>query len=116
MAHEKIAAMGYSRSERATRRAVVRLKKAWNAGRLRVFRPWVPEPGDVGAVRLRGRTAGAAAALFWLRLPGRGSGSYSRCWTRLRPGAVAFLVSDEASYVTGTSLLLDGGWLANAAW
>jgi NAD(P)-dependent dehydrogenase (short-subunit alcohol dehydrogenase family) len=31
-------------------------------------------------------------------------------------GAVAFLVSDEASYVTGTSLLLDGGWLANAAW
>jgi hypothetical protein len=45
VAHEKITAMGYARSERTTRRAVAQLKAAWQAGRRRVFRPWVPEPG-----------------------------------------------------------------------
>jgi hypothetical protein len=45
VAHEKITAMGYAGSERTTRRAVARLKKAWHSGRRRVFRPWVPEPG-----------------------------------------------------------------------
>ena len=44
-AHEKIAAMGYAGSERTTRRAVAGLKAAWHAGRRRVHRPWVPEPG-----------------------------------------------------------------------
>src|SRR5208283_3713944 len=45
VAHEKITAMGFTGSERTTRRAVARLKKAWHSGRRRVFRPWVPEPG-----------------------------------------------------------------------
>jgi hypothetical protein len=45
VAHEKITAMGYAGSERTTRRAVARLKAAWQAGRRRVFRPWLPEPG-----------------------------------------------------------------------
>ena len=44
-AHEKIAAMGYAGSQRTTRRAVAGLKEAWRAGRRRVHRPWVPEPG-----------------------------------------------------------------------
>jgi len=45
VAHEKITAMGYQGSERTTRRAVARLKAAWQAGRRRVHRPWVAEPG-----------------------------------------------------------------------
>ncbi len=45
VAHEKIAAMGYQGSQRTTRRAVAGLKAAWQAGRRRVFRPWVAEPG-----------------------------------------------------------------------
>jgi hypothetical protein len=45
VAHEKITAMGYQGSERTTRRAVASLKAAWRAGRRRVFRPWVAEPG-----------------------------------------------------------------------
>jgi 3-oxoacyl-[acyl-carrier protein] reductase len=30
--------------------------------------------------------------------------------------AVAFLVSDDASFVTGSSFLVDGGWLADGGW
>jgi hypothetical protein len=41
VAHEKITAMGYAGSERTTRRAVARLKAAYQAGQRRVFRPWV---------------------------------------------------------------------------
>ena len=40
VAHDKITAMGYTGSERTTRRAVARLKEAWQAGRRRVHRPW----------------------------------------------------------------------------
>jgi hypothetical protein len=44
-AHEKITAMGYAGSQRTTRRAVAEIKAAWRAGRRRVHRPWIPEPG-----------------------------------------------------------------------
>jgi hypothetical protein len=44
-AHEKITAMGYAGSERTTRRAVAGIKRAYFAGRRRVHRPWIPEPG-----------------------------------------------------------------------
>jgi hypothetical protein len=70
VAHEKITAMGYAGSERTTRRAVAQLKAAWQAGRRRVHRPWVAEPGmwaqyDFGD----GPRVGAAATVlfcFWL--------------------------------------------------
>ena len=44
-AHEKLLALGYTGSERTTRRVVARVKKAYRAGHVRVHRPWVTEPG-----------------------------------------------------------------------
>ena len=43
--HNKLVAMGFTGSDRSTRRAVAAAKKAWQAGHRRVFRPWIPEPG-----------------------------------------------------------------------
>jgi hypothetical protein len=65
-AHEMITAMGYAGSERTTRRAVAEIKAAWHAGRRRVHRPWVTEPGmwaqyDFGDGP---RIGGAATILF----------------------------------------------------
>jgi NAD(P)-dependent dehydrogenase (short-subunit alcohol dehydrogenase family) len=31
-------------------------------------------------------------------------------------GVVAFLVGDEAGYLTGSSVLADGGWVADGGW
>jgi hypothetical protein len=69
-AHQRITAMGYAGSERTTRRAVAQAKAAWQAGRRRVHRPWIPEPGmwaqyDFGDGPLVG---GAATILFCLWL------------------------------------------------
>ena len=44
-AHEKLLALGYTGSERTTRRAVAEVKAAYAAGNRRVHRPWVAEPG-----------------------------------------------------------------------
>jgi transposase len=70
VAHDKLTAMGFTGSERTTRRAVAVVRRAYEAGHRRVHRPWVPEPGlwfqwdfgDGPAV------AGAKAVLFcaWL--------------------------------------------------
>ena len=75
-AHEQITAMGFTGSERTTRRAVAALRAAWQAGRRRVHRPWIPEPGmwaqyDFGDGPLVG---GAATILFCLWL----------AWSRFR--------------------------------
>ena len=43
--HGKLLAMGFTGSERTTRRAVSTARRAWWSGHRRVFRPWVPEPG-----------------------------------------------------------------------
>ena len=45
VAHDKLVAMGYTGSERTTRRAVATVKQAYRAGRVRVHRPWITEPG-----------------------------------------------------------------------
>jgi len=43
--HERLVAMGFSGTERTTRRAVAAAKAAYRVGRRRTYRPWVPEPG-----------------------------------------------------------------------
>jgi transposase len=43
--HAKLVPLGYQGSQRTTRRAVAAVKKAYRAGRVRVHRPWVTEPG-----------------------------------------------------------------------
>jgi transposase len=43
--HAKLLALGYAGSERTTRRAVAEAKRAYAAGRRRVLRPWIAEPG-----------------------------------------------------------------------
>jgi hypothetical protein len=45
VAHDKLIALGYTGSERTTRRAIAEVKTAYWAGRRRVHRPWLPEPG-----------------------------------------------------------------------
>ena len=45
VAHEKLLALGYTGSARTTRRAVAKVKSDYRAGRVRVHRPWVTEPG-----------------------------------------------------------------------
>jgi hypothetical protein len=76
VAHETITAMGYGGSERTTRRAVAQIRAHRAAGRRRVFRPWVPEPGmraryDFGDGP---RIGGTATILFCLWL----------AWSRFR--------------------------------
>ena len=45
VAHDKLVAMGYTGSERTSRRATAEVRAAFKAGNRRVHRPWVVEPG-----------------------------------------------------------------------
>jgi hypothetical protein len=45
VAHDKLVAMGFTGSERSSRRAVAAIKKQYRLGNARVHRPWVTEPG-----------------------------------------------------------------------
>ena len=45
IAHDRLVDLGYTGSERTTRRAVATAKLAFRNGRRRIYRPWVPEPG-----------------------------------------------------------------------
>ena len=78
VAHVKLIAWGYNACERTTRRAVAEAKRAYRAGRRRVHRPWVPEPGmwlqyDFGDGPRVGSVATQlfCAWLAWCRFPGR---------------------------------------------
>ncbi|GAB90143.1 transposase [Gordonia rhizosphera NBRC 16068] len=44
-AHDKLVTLGYTGTERTTRRAVAEVKAQWRLGNTRVHRPWVTEPG-----------------------------------------------------------------------
>ena len=46
VAYDKLLALGFTGSERTTRRAVATVKKNYSLGRVRVHRPWVTEPGQ----------------------------------------------------------------------
>lgn len=43
--HEKLVALGFTGSDRSSRRAVADVKAAYRLGNARVHRPWVTEPG-----------------------------------------------------------------------
>ena len=43
--HDKLTAMGFTGSDRTTRRVVSAAKARWRRGEHRIYRPWVPEPG-----------------------------------------------------------------------
>src|SRR6266700_3282635 len=45
IAHERLAAMGFTGNERTTRRAVAVARARWRAGHRRTYRPWITEPG-----------------------------------------------------------------------
>ena len=45
VAHRKLTGLGFTGSERTTRRAVAQVKAAFKVGRVRVHRPWITEPG-----------------------------------------------------------------------
>ncbi|MEV6227981.1 hypothetical protein AB0L88_08900 [Saccharopolyspora shandongensis] len=45
VAHQRLVAMGFTGTDRTTRRAVAEAKAAWKAGHRRKYRPWLPEPG-----------------------------------------------------------------------
>jgi transposase len=43
--HQRLVTMGFTGTDRSTRRAVAEAKAAFAAGHRRKYRPWVPEPG-----------------------------------------------------------------------
>jgi transposase len=45
VAHDKLVVMGFTGSERSSRRAVSAIKRQYRLGNARVHRPWVTEPG-----------------------------------------------------------------------
>nr|WP_191896551.1 IS21 family transposase [Planomonospora parontospora] len=114
--HKDLVAMGFRGSERTTRRAVAAIKEAWRAGRRRVYRPWIPEPGmwlqwDWGeGPRINGRrTQLFCAWLAWSRfrvvLPAwdQTLGSLTACLDatlRIIGGAPTYLLTDNPKTVT----------------
>ena len=72
--HARLLAMGFTGTDRTTRRAVAAAKVSWRAGHRRAYRPWVPEPGmwlqfdwGSGPVIAGRRTSLFCAWLSWSR-------------------------------------------------
>src|SRR6185437_15579206 len=114
--HEKLTAMGFSGTDRTTRRAVAEAKTAYRDGHRRKYRPWIPEPGmwlqfDWGeGPRVGGRkTQLFCAWLSWSRfrvvIPtwDQTMGTLISCLDatlRQVGGVPAYLLSDNAKTVT----------------
>jgi transposase len=114
--HERLVALGFTGTERTTRRAVRTAKLAWRAGHRRTYRPWLPEPGlwlqfDWGdGPRIGGRkTYLFCAWLAWSRfrvvIPvwDQTMGSLIACLDatlRQVGGVPAYLLGDNAKTVT----------------
>jgi len=72
--HDRLVAMGYTGSERTTRRVVAILKASYRHDHHRVYRPWIPEPGlwlqydfGDGPIVDRAKTVLFCAWLAWSR-------------------------------------------------
>jgi transposase len=114
--HERLRGMGFTGTERTTRRAVAKAKAAWHAGHRRTYRPWLPEPGKwlqfdwADGPRVGGRRTHLFCAwLAWSRyrvvLPtwDRKLGTLLACMdTTLRRlgGGPTFLLTDNERTVT----------------
>ena len=86
VAHEKLIALGYTGSERTTRRAVAEVKAVYRAGRRRVHRPWGPNPGcgfSTTSVTVRASMV-LAHSCFARGWRGAGLGWCWYCWIRRR--------------------------------
>ena len=89
--HERLVAMGYTGSERTTRRVVAVLKASYRHANHRIYRPWIPEPGlwlqyDFGDGPVVEGPRPCCSAPGW---PGAASGSSCRSptapWARSSP-------------------------------
>jgi transposase len=114
--HERLVAMGFTGTDRSTRRAVAEAKQARQDGNRRAYRPWVPEPGlwmqfDWGeGPRIGGRrTQLFCAWLSWSRfrvvLPAwdQTLATLVACLDatlRIIGGAPTYLLTDNAKTVT----------------
>jgi transposase len=114
--HARLLAMGFTGTDRSTRRAVAQAKAAWTAGHRRAYRPWVPEPGmwlqfdwGAGPVIAGRRTSLFCAWLSWSRfrvvLPtwDQTMGSLVACLDatlRRIGGAPTYVLTDNAKTVT----------------
>jgi hypothetical protein len=104
--HDKLLALGFEGSERTTRRAVAKAKRAYAAGHRRVYRPWIPEPGmwfqfDWGKGP---RIAGRETLLWCAWSHGAAFGSSSRPGTgRCQPSSPAARSSPLISSSSRTS-------------
>ncbi|MEV8518156.1 IS21 family transposase, partial [Dactylosporangium sp. NPDC051484] len=114
--HARLLAMGFTGTDRTTRRAVAEAKTAWRAGHRRAYRPWVPEPGmwlqfdwGAGPFVAGRRTSLFCAWLSWSRfrvvLPvwDQTMGSLVACLDatlRRIGGAPTYVLTDNAKTVT----------------
>ena len=97
--HAKLKALGFEGSDRTVRRAVAEAKKSFAAGRRRVYRPWIAEPGmwaqwdwGAGPVIAGRRTNLFCAWLAWSRFR-----VVIATWDRTLPTVIACVASGDAS-------------------